>query len=80
MAGMKRPAPVASGLVASYGGDDSDGEDDVINETNHIDRQKLMCNLCERKFKSTAILEKHVEMSGLHKVTRSCIILRNDKP
>lgn len=70
-AGMKRPAPAAaapgSGLVASYG-DDSDGEDEPISEANHIDRQKLTCNLCERKFNSTAILEKHVAMSDLHKV------------
>ena len=72
-AGMKRPAappstPHTNGLVASYGGDDSDGEDEVMNEANHIDRQKLTCNLCERRFNSTAILEKHVSMSDLHKV------------
>lgn len=65
---MKRAAPPPSGLVASYGGDDSDSEDDAVNEANHIDRQRLTCNLCERKFNSTAILEKHVHMSDLHKV------------
>jgi len=73
-AGMKRPAPPhqpppqTNGLVASYGdGDYSDDEDDAMNEANHIDRQKLTCNLCERKFNSTAILEKHISMSDLHK-------------
>ena len=57
-----------AGLVASYGADDSDDDDSMMNESNHIDRQKLTCNLCERKFNSTAVLEKHVKMSDLHKV------------
>lgn len=81
-AGMKRPAPPhqpppqTNGLVASYGdGDYSDDEDDAMNEANHIDRQKLTCNLCERKFNSTAILEKHISMSDLHKVGNSLIVL-----
>ncbi|XP_067931687.1 RNA-binding protein 5-like isoform X2 [Watersipora subatra] len=67
IAGMKRAAAPPSGLVASYGGDESDGEDDPADEMSHIDKQRLTCNLCERKFNSTAILEKHVQMSDLHK-------------
>ena len=57
--------------MPSYGADESDEEpeEEQIDESRHIDRQNLTCNLCERRFNSTAILEKHVQLSDLHKVS-----------
>jgi len=40
----------------------------VIDEEALIDREKIHCLLCQRAFKSVAILEKHVQQSDLHRV------------
>lgn len=40
----------------------------VIDEEALIDREKIHCLLCQRAFKSLAILEKHVQQSDLHRV------------
>jgi hypothetical protein len=39
----------------------------VIDEESLIDRTKLHCLLCQRAFKSAAVLDKHVQQSDLHK-------------
>ena len=57
----------SSNLVASYsGGDDSDG-DDTFDESKLVDFTKLMCLLCKRQFNSRETLQKHQQMSDLHK-------------
>ena len=58
----------STALVASYG-DDSDADDDeVLDESRLIDYSKLTCLLCKRQFGSKDILQKHQQMSDLHKV------------
>ena len=60
----------ASGLVASYGGDsgeESDG-DDFVDDAKFIDVSKLACLLCKRQFASKEALQRHQQLSDLHKV------------
>lgn len=60
----------ASGLVASYGGDsdDSENEDDgTLDESKLVDWANLACLLCKRKFQSKEVLNKHTQFSDLHK-------------
>ncbi|KAL8563755.1 hypothetical protein ACOMHN_058271 [Nucella lapillus] len=64
------PAPSASGLVASYGGDSDDSGDEdegVVDESKLADWTKLACLLCKRQFQSREILTKHNQFSELHK-------------
>lgn len=36
------------------------------------DLSALTCLLCQRKFKSKVDLSRHIELSNLHKVTKTC--------
>lgn len=59
-------------LVPEYGGgSDSDSEAEG-DEGRLLDWAKLACLLCKRQFPSKEVLTKHVQLSGLHKVTGSC--------
>lgn len=61
------------GLVASYGGDsdDEDDEDSVngFDESKLLDHSKMACLLCKRQFQSKEQLMRHAQMSDLHKVS-----------
>ncbi|VDL62022.1 unnamed protein product [Hymenolepis diminuta] len=71
-------SPKAAGLVAQYGGDDSEDEDGPqtdekeletqvsAEETKLIDWTKLACLLCARGFKDADTLQKHRVFSNLH--------------
>jgi RNA-binding protein 5/10 len=57
-------------LVASYGGDsDSDGDDGEggLDESKFLDWAKIACLLCKRQFPSKEGLQRHVQLSDLHK-------------
>jgi hypothetical protein len=43
-------------------------QEDQIDESKFIDIAKLACLLCKRKFDSSELLQKHCQMSQLHKV------------
>ena len=63
------------GLVASYGGDsDSDNEEEDpsagTDESKFIDLSKMACLLCKRQFPNKEGLQRHVQLSDLHKVSR----------
>ena len=71
------------GLVASYGGD-SDNEDTEeepaqvqqmpdgqLDESKLTDHVKMACLLCKRQFPSQDALQRHQQLSDLHKVTLS---------
>ena len=75
------------GLVASYGGDSDEeegGDEDStftgagggVDESKLTDWSKLACLLCKRQFQTREILIKHQQMSDLHKVSMSSMILR----
>ncbi|BFZ10470.1 hypothetical protein BsWGS_13509 [Bradybaena similaris] len=59
------------GLVASYGGDSDSGEEEdssaALDESKLVDWTKLACLLCKRQFQSKEILNKHTQVSDLHK-------------
>ena len=58
-----------TGLVAPYGEDsDADDDDAGLDENKLVDYSKLACLLCKRQFGSKDILQKHQQMSDLHKV------------
>uniref|UniRef100_A0A915DVB9 RNA-binding protein 5 n=1 Tax=Ditylenchus dipsaci TaxID=166011 RepID=A0A915DVB9_9BILA len=48
---------------ASYGG----GSEQIFDEEKFLDRAKPTCLLCRRQFGSVEILNKHVQLSDLHK-------------
>ena len=55
----------SSNIVAPYAaGDDSDDE---MDESKLVDFSKLMCLLCKRQFNSKETLQKHQQLSDLHK-------------
>jgi len=56
----------ADGLVASYGGD-SDSDDDDDDEEKLVDWNKMACLLCKRQFPSSEALQRHQQLSDLHK-------------
>ncbi|WAR25723.1 RBM5A-like protein [Mya arenaria] len=60
------------GLVASYGGDSDEEEDDDVgmngfDEDKLLDLNKMACLLCKRQFQSKDQLTRHAQMSDLHK-------------
>lgn len=67
----------AAGLVASYGGDGSDTDEDgggfggnggnPLDENRLLDWQKLACLLCKRQFPTKEALVRHQQLSDLHK-------------
>jgi len=72
----KMPPPAAGGLqpglVASYGGDSGDEEeveeeDGPLDESKFTDYSKMACLLCKRQFPNKDGLQRHQQMSDLHK-------------
>ena len=65
------------GLVASYGGDSDEEEEDSGSEPGKVDESKLLdmskmaCLLCKRQFQNKESLQRHTQMSDLHKVRLS---------
>ncbi|KAB7499087.1 RNA-binding protein 10 [Armadillidium nasatum] len=77
---MKKEVPLVlnnmkkSGLVAAYGGEGSDSEDDKESsqdsekqEEKLVDVAKMACLLCKRQFPNKEALNKHVQLSNLHR-------------
>ena len=62
------------GLVASYGGDsdDEDEDDGMQDESKLLDWAKVACLLCKRQFPSKEGLQRDVQLSDLHKVEYLC--------
>ena len=63
------------GLVASYGGDsDSEEEEDPLTaeENKLLDYSKMACLLCKRQFPNKEALQRHQQLSDLHKVRYGC--------
>ena len=63
----------AQALVASYGGDsesddEGEGSGSPLNEDKLLDWSKLACLLCKRQFPSKEGLQRHQQLSDLHKV------------
>lgn len=61
----KRTEPSKSAIVAEYGEDDSDPEDDVNDK--FADLSIMACLLCKRQFPNKEALERHQKFSDLHK-------------
>lgn len=59
--------PASSSIVAEYGEDDSDPEEDLINDK-FTDLSIMACLLCKRQFPNKEALERHQKLSDLHKV------------
>ena len=55
-----------SGIVAEYGEDDSDPEEDINDK--FTDLSIMACLLCKRQFPNKEALERHQKFSDLHKV------------
>ena len=58
--------PARSGIVAEYGEDDSDPEEDINDK--FTDLSIMACLLCKRQFPNREALERHQKLSDLHKV------------
>lgn len=55
-------------MVASYGGgSDSEGEEHSSEDQFHTDWVKMACLLCKRQFPSKEALQRHQQLSDLHK-------------
>lgn len=78
LAGMnKLPGANKSGLVAAYGGEGSDSEEEGSaalggapaddREDKLIDYSKMACLLCKRQFPNKEALGRHMQLSDLHK-------------
>lgn len=50
------------------GGGDEDKSQPKFDEQKYIDRTKKSCLLCRRQFQNVEMLDKHIQMSNLHKV------------
>ena len=61
--------PPRSGIVAEYGEDDSDPEEDFNDK--FTDLSIMACLLCKRQFPNKEGLERHQKFSDLHKVMAS---------
>ncbi|XP_029206023.2 RNA-binding protein 5-like isoform X1 [Acropora millepora] len=62
----KKQEPASSSIVAEYGEDDSDPEEDLINDK-FTDLSIMACLLCKRQFPNKEALERHQKLSDLHK-------------
>ena len=58
--------PTRGGIVAEYGEDDSDPEEDLNDK--FTDLSIMACLLCKRQFPNKEALERHQKLSDLHKV------------
>lgn len=59
-------------LVASYGGDSEEEDDEdqgVVVEAKLLDLSKMACLLCKRQFPNREALNRHTQLSDLHKVS-----------
>ena len=58
--------------MASYGGDSDESPDDDVDgasdENRFTDWTKMACLLCKRQFPNKEGLQRHQQMSDLHKV------------
>lgn len=55
--------------MTDYPLDDNDEDDDVIvDESMFVDLSKMACLLCQRQLTNKETLNKHLQMSQLHKV------------
>lgn len=61
----KQESPMG-GIVAEYGEDDSDTEEEHINDR-FTDLSIMACLLCKRQFPNREALERHQKLSDLHK-------------
>ncbi|XP_073228278.1 RNA-binding protein 5-like isoform X3 [Porites lutea] len=57
--------PTRGGIVAEYGEDDSDPEEDLNDK--FTDLSIMACLLCKRQFPNKEALERHQKLSDLHK-------------
>lgn len=58
--------PTRGGIVAEYGEDDSDPEEELNDK--FTDLSIMACLLCKRQFPNKEALERHQKLSDLHKV------------
>ncbi|CAH3199227.1 unnamed protein product, partial [Porites evermanni] len=63
---MKQETKITGGIVAEYGEDDSDPEEDLNDK--FTDLSIMACLLCKRQFPNKEALERHQKLSDLHKV------------
>lgn len=61
--------PTRGGIVAEYGEDDSDPEEELNDK--FTDLSIMACLLCKRQFPNKEALERHQKLSDLHKVINS---------
>lgn len=64
------------GLVAAYGSDTSGEEDNADDTSEYLDWQKLVCLLCKRQFFSKDDLNRHQQVSTLHKKNMELLYLQ----
>ena len=63
-----QPTDNGDGVQNDGGGGDEDKSQPKFDEQKYIDRPKKSCLLCRRQFQNVEMLDKHVQMSNLHKV------------
>lgn len=61
----RKQEPARGGIVAEYGEDDSDPEEDINDR--FTDLSIMACLLCKRQFPDKEALERHQKLSDLHK-------------
>lgn len=64
--------PTGGGIVAEYGEDDSDPEEDLNDK--FTDFSIMACLLCKRQFPNKEALERHQKLSDLHKVINEGVV------
>lgn len=64
--------PTRGGIVAEYGEDDSDPEEDLNDK--FTDLSIMACLLCKRQFPNKEALERHQKLSDLHKVINEGVV------
>lgn len=64
--------PTTVGIVAEYGEDDSDPEEDLNDK--FTDLSIMACLLCKRQFPNKEALERHQKLSDLHKVINEGLV------
>ena len=64
--------PTRGGIVAEYGEDDSDPEEELNDK--FTDLSIMACLLCKRQFPNKEALERHQKLSDLHKVINEGVV------
>lgn len=67
--------PTRGGIVAEYGEDDSDPEEELNDK--FTDLSIMACLLCKRQFPNKEALERHQKLSDLHKVINEGVVLNS---